>query len=146
MTWAYFWPSLNNWLTWVIFYLIPNKIFFWPDRIIDLKVDPEKAGQTLAPKILPNSRDGPWLNPSIILTLSRLEANLSLTKVHFDPIRSNFFGTEEKKIGKFGIRSGNFPNPNQRWLTWQEHQKNFDLNSSLPNSTKGQTFWAQTHL
>jgi len=39
---------------------------------------------------------------------------------------------------KFGILRGNFPNPNQRWLTQPEQQK-------LTQPNHGQKFLTQTH-
>jgi len=57
------------------------------------------------------------------LTRSKKDAVPSLTQVLFDPVQVIFFLPEGQKIEKFGIFRGNFPNPNQRWLTQPEQQK-----------------------
>jgi len=50
-----------------------------------------------SPTTLPG-RDGPWPDPSILLTRSKLEADPPLTQVLFDPTRSDFFLTKKKKL------------------------------------------------
>jgi len=40
-----------------------------------------------------------------------------LTPVLFNPTQRDFFWPEGKKIGKFDVFRGNFPNPNHEWLT-----------------------------
>jgi len=49
-----------------------------------------------------------------------IEANLPSTRVLSDPTRRDFFLTpKRKKIEKFDVFRGNFPNsnPNHKWLT-----------------------------
>jgi len=65
-------------------------------------------------------RDGPWTNPSTLLSPTRLWPGYFLTRP-----QEIFFGAEWKKIEIFGIFRGNFPNPNpnHKWLARPEQQK-----------------------
>jgi len=84
-----------------------------------------------------HTRDGPHFWPAVIKRPTRLWPGYFLTQpkdIFFDPKGKNW---------KFGIFRGNFPNPNQRWLTQPEQQKidltrprpkNFDLDSSLSHT------------
>jgi len=80
-------------------------------------------------------------DPSILFTWVDKRPTPVLTRVLFDPARWDFL-TQGEKIEKIGIFRGNFPNPNQRWLTlpypgfWQIASdglgsKVFDPNPSL---------------
>jgi len=53
------------------------------------------------------------------LTRRKKEADPPLTWVLFDPMQRDFL-TRREKIESFDIFRGNFPNPNQKWLTRPE--------------------------
>jgi len=63
-------------------------------------------------------RDGPWPYPTLFLTRNKIRGWPALDRVPFDPTRRDFFWSSEgKKIEKFDVFRGNFPNTNHRWLT-----------------------------
>jgi len=80
------------------------------------------------------SRDGPWPDPSILLTRSKYEANRYLTLVLFDPTQCNFFLLEGEKIEKLRFFGEIFLT--QTKGGWPTHSYKYWLNTTRVNS-----FW-----
>jgi len=71
-----------------------------------------------------------WPDPSLLLTSSKKEANLPLTRRLFDPTPKRFFWPEEKNIEKIGEI---FQTLTQNIDGWPDPSrvKKFDLDPSL---------------
>jgi len=82
------------------------------------------------------TKDGPWLDQSLLLTRSKEEADPPLTQVLFDPTQRYFFLTRKEKIEKFDIFRGNFQIQTQTINVWPDPS-----HKNWPDLTQVKNFW-----